>query len=437
MVTCHPGPVAESRRSCIPYPFRSGAMVRAKPKSFSSRNAQEWPHVARFLNRVNALFTSLQTHLAGYRNHGGVLNSDSGEGEEGGEESDEGDGGWAALGLLLGLVLCAFVIVLWPKWNQRPACNSKWLSFQSEAVPADPDFWRDPVNVSHLTVYDPRLFVYRNAAFHCKSHGSGIPSRWVSFSDSISFTGREIAFCRDDFRLILRGYGKVDGKFNHILSWGSIPHYFDRRSPVIDGQNRKDSDASNVLIQPFLDFKEYPSAFRVDHGLGIQESSFSGILGPLGLAFQLPQGNQSNTNAQYSNDGQNPVRNICRGQQFLPWIAGRLGVGILFFFGGFLLGAGCQNAWLSRLGLCLAPLGFLILVAPVPWDLGPCPSSACQEQGKYRQTFQHDGENVSQISILCGFVSPSIFYSWTPSRIGASAALSQGCREFLRPRLRY
>jgi len=41
-------------------------------------------------------------------------------------------------------------------------------------------------------------------------------------------------------------------------------------------------------------------------------------------------------------------------------------------------------------------LGIFLLLAPVPWDLGPCPVEAPQQQTDYRQTFQHDSAIVPQ-----------------------------------------
>lgn len=41
-------------------------------------------------------------------------------------------------------------------------------------------------------------------------------------------------------------------------------------------------------------------------------------------------------------------------------------------------------------------MGFVVLAAPVPWDLGPCPATQTDyQQTEYRQMFTH-GENVPQ-----------------------------------------
>jgi hypothetical protein len=59
------------------------------------------------------------------------------------------------------------------------------------------------------------------------------------------------------------------------------------------------------------------------------------------------------------------------------------------------------NNWFGRIGGFLFVLGFVVLAAPVPWDLGPCPAYQTEyQQTEYRQTFQHDVENVSQIPRL-------------------------------------
>ncbi|MGA9069651.1 MAG: hypothetical protein WB424_05320 [Terracidiphilus sp.] len=101
-----------------------------------------------------------------------------------------------------------------------------------------------------------------------------------------------------------------------------------------------------------------------------------------------------------SHDNQHPVWDVCRGRQFTPWILGRLLFGTLFLIGSFVLIVECHRTWLNWLGGTLLFLGFLFLLAPVPWDLGPCPASQTEGQhSEYRQTFQHDVENVSQIPV--------------------------------------
>jgi hypothetical protein len=148
-----------------------------------------------------------------------------------------------------------------------------------------------------------------------------------------------------------------------------------------------------------------PCSFRSNHVLGLKKSSLSRILGSLGLSLDLlaliPNSSESFESHQSSpeaNSCEKPVRYVCRGQQFMPWIAGRLGIGFLFLFGTKLV-LDCRRERLCRLGWVLFALSWPILAAPVPWDLGPCNASQNQ-QTDYRKPFVHDAENVSPISVL-------------------------------------
>jgi hypothetical protein len=114
-----------------------------------------------------------------------------------------------------------------------------------------------------------------------------------------------------------------------------------------------------------------------------------------GLFFNVSQRPVSHPASPDANKSKAPVWDGCRPVQFAPWILVRLGCGILFLIGDSLLAVDARRRdWLRNTGAAFAPLGFLILMAPIPWDLGPCPDTP-QEQTKYRQTFQHDAGNVS------------------------------------------
>jgi hypothetical protein len=57
-----------------------------------------------------------------------------------------------------------------------------------------------------------------------------------------------------------------------------------------------------------------------------------------------------------------------------------------------------HDNWFGRIGGFLLVLGIVVLFAPVPWDLGPCPADQ-NKQTEYHQPFLHDVENVSQIPL--------------------------------------
>ena len=177
-----------------------------------------------------------------------------------------------------------------------------------------------------------------------------------------------------------------------------------------------------------------PRTLRIDHYLhGFQGSIGAGLSGlsgsqgdsrglragfpsvlrsgfhDVGLFFNRPQGLVNEPTSYRANDHKKPVWDVCRGQQFTPWILGR-------FFGGLILIICAMLAidydnWFGRIGGFLLVLGMLLLFAPVPWDLGPCPADQTegQQHSEYRHTFQHDVENVSQIPRLEQVDGESIF----------------------------
>jgi hypothetical protein len=132
-------------------------------------------------------------------------------------------------------------------------------------------------------------------------------------------------------------------------------------------------------------------------GLGVLSSRLHNV----SLFFDRPQRLVNEPTGYSTNNHKKPVWDVCRGQQFTPWILGRFLGGLLLIVCA-MLALDCDN-WFGRIGGFLFVLGFVVLAAPVPWDLGPCPATQYQ-QTEYRQAFQHDAENVSQISVL-----------WTPN----------------------
>ncbi|MGA9671118.1 MAG: hypothetical protein WBQ94_18050 [Terracidiphilus sp.] len=135
---------------------------------------------------------------------------------------------------------------------------------------------------------------------------------------------------------------------------------------------------------------------------GSLHAGLSGVFGlrfhDVGLFFDRSQGFVYEPAGYPPNNHKKPVWDVCRGQQFTPWILGR-------FFGGLFLIVCAMLAidydnWFGRIGGFLFVLGIVVLAAPVPWDLGPCPANQTEGQhSEYRQMFQH-GENVSQIPVL-------------------------------------
>ena len=120
----------------------------------------------------------------------------------------------------------------------------------------------------------------------------------------------------------------------------------------------------------------------------------------MSLVFNRPQSFEGSPTSNATYDTKHPIRDVCRGQQFLPWIAGRLLIGLTLLFGGGELYLSGRRRWMNQLGLRCFLLGWLILLATAPWGLGPCQVRAPQnQQSEYRQTFEHDGENVSQIHV--------------------------------------
>jgi hypothetical protein len=119
----------------------------------------------------------------------------------------------------------------------------------------------------------------------------------------------------------------------------------------------------------------------------------------LGLAINGSQGSVSHQSSPKSNQNKAPSWYVCRGQQFAPMIALRFGIGALLLFGGTIVALKFLRDWRGWAGMGCALLGFLILMAPVPWDLGPCPISQPERHTDYRQPFQHNNEIVSQKSL--------------------------------------
>jgi hypothetical protein len=51
---------------------------------------------------------------------------------------------------------------------------------------------------------------------------------------------------------------------------------------------------------------------------------------------------------------------------------------------------------IRRLWVGTFSLGLSLLLAPIAWDLGVCSDCSSTSPNEYRQSLQHDGDNVSQ-----------------------------------------
>jgi len=123
-------------------------------------------------------------------------------------------------------------------------------------------------------------------------------------------------------------------------------------------------------------------------------SILSSRLHNVGLLLNRPQSLVDKPSGYSPDNHKKPVWNVCRGQQFLPWILGRLLGGVILLICAC-WALDCDN-WFGRIGGFLLVFGFVVLAAPVPWDLGPCPTQPESQHSEYRQASQHNGENVSQ-----------------------------------------
>ena len=129
----------------------------------------------------------------------------------------------------------------------------------------------------------------------------------------------------------------------------------------------------------------------------------------LRLLSNCPESLKGHGACPSSDKGQYPIWHVCRGVQFAPWILGRFGFEFLCLIGGSALYMRRGNMRLiNRLGLAIFGLGWLLLLGPVPWDLGPCPADASQEQTGYRQTFQHNTQIVPHKHLDTGFAAPCL-----------------------------
>jgi hypothetical protein len=123
------------------------------------------------------------------------------------------------------------------------------------------------------------------------------------------------------------------------------------------------------------------------------------------LFLNGPKAFQRQETSQGANNSQEAIWHVCRGQNFTPWIAGRFGIGVLFLFGGTSLYLDCRQRWLNRLGVVLFVLGFLIGLAPVPWDLGPCSVDKPSNETQYRKTFPHDEpQRITNDSVFRSYI---------------------------------
>jgi hypothetical protein len=134
--------------------------------------------------------------------------------------------------------------------------------------------------------------------------------------------------------------------------------------------NQIDHDAQYVI--PWLFFESPIGKVYPLIELGLHQ---------IGLALYGIQGLQGQPASNESDADQKPAWDVCRGEQFAPWIFGRFFIGFGYLFGGGILYLDGAKTRLSRgLAFAIFGLGWLLFLAPVPWDLGPCPADASQQQ---------------------------------------------------------
>ncbi len=114
-----------------------------------------------------------------------------------------------------------------------------------------------------------------------------------------------------------------------------------------------------------------------------------------GLLPDRPEGLQRHDASPPSDERQYPVWNICRGVEFAPLI--RLALGAVFLFGGsFLYLDGTDTRFFRGLGVAVFVLGWLLLLAPVPWDLGPCSQATDGERRSQQQELHIQPPTIEQ-----------------------------------------
>jgi hypothetical protein len=105
----------------------------------------------------------------------------------------------------------------------------------------------------------------------------------------------------------------------------------------------------------------------------------------------------------HAQTGQNPIGEVCRSDSSFQILFGmRLVISVsLCILSIFLAYFGNARWWCVWGGLVAMGLGLLLLLAPIHWEWFLCADWSSQnQQTEYRQMFQHDGGNVSQISRL-------------------------------------
>ena len=111
------------------------------------------------------------------------------------------------------------------------------------------------------------------------------------------------------------------------------------------------------------------------------------------LTLYSSQGFESHHSSPSSKRSQEPVWHVCGGNQFMPLV--RLALFIVLLYGGTFVYLDIRNERVSRLGLILCGIGFLVGLAPIPWDLGVCYESE-ESYPDQEQTLQHNAVIVPQ-----------------------------------------
>lgn len=137
--------------------------------------------------------------------------------------------------------------------------------------------------------------------------------------------------------------------------------------------------------------------FDIEPLMAKGESVFNG----LGLSHDSIQGPKRRDSSQQGRDNHSPVGDSCWLDSFVPVV--RLILGTAFLLGGFYLYLDfAHTPFAKRLSLTVFALGFICLLAPIPWDVSPL--HLCGKQHGQKHGF-HSGDTVTQESRLGGLLA--------------------------------
>jgi hypothetical protein len=165
----------------------------------------------------------------------------------------------------------------------------------------------------------------------------------------------------------------------------------------------------NINCDPWtmFQFKLALRQFRLPHSLPSQflcvfprfSSIFGLLIHRIGLTLDGPKSHPSNQNVNCRDVYDDPFRSEKPWQRFLfVCLLSVLGFSVAMFSGGRWIDNHMRWwHWLLALcGLLMCCIGLTLLIFGHAWT----PNQECSTNSEYRQTFQHDAENVTQVSVL-------------------------------------